>query len=215
VIEGLLGRKIGMVQLFDEKGRAVVTTIMETGPCTVVQVKGDKAGGYGSVQLGFDDTRESKLTKPLAGHFKKAGVAPKKYLKEVRIRGDDEYEVGQEIRADVFAVGQRVDVTGISKGKGFAGIVKRWHMKGGPKSHGSRFHRRPGSIGCSASPGRVVKGKKLPGHAGARRVTVMNLEVLQVRPEENLLLVKGCVPGPAKGIVFVRRSVKQKVKKEQ
>ena len=204
-----------MVQLFDEKGRAVATTIMETGPCTVVQVKGDKPGGYASVQLGFGDVRESKLTKPLAGHFKKAGVAPKRYLKEVRIRGDDEYEVGQEIRADVFAVGQRVDVMGISKGKGFAGMVKRWHMRGGPKSHGSKFHRRPGSIGCSASPGRVVKGKKLPGHAGARRVTEMNLEVLQVRPEENLLLVKGCVPGPAKGIVFVRRSVRQKVKKEQ
>ena len=215
MIEGLLGRKIGMVQLFDQKGRAVAVTIMEAGPCTVVQVKSEKGGNYGAVQLGFGDINESKLTKPLAGHFKKAGVDPKRYLKEVRVEGDDEYKVGQEVRVDVFSEGQRVDVTGLSKGKGFAGNVKRWHSSGGPKSHGSTFHRQPGSIGSSATPSRVLKGKKLPGHAGNRRVTVTNLEVLQVRPEENLVVVKGCVPGPAKGIVFVRRSVKQKVKKEE
>jgi len=215
VIEGLLGRKIGMVQLFDKEGRAVAITMMEAGPCTVVRVRSDKRRKYGAVQLGFDDVRESRLTKPLAGHFKKAGVSPKRHLREVRIGDDAEYKVGQEIRADIFAAGQRVDVTGISKGKGFAGMVKRWHVAGGPKSHGSTFHRQPGSIGCSASPGRVVKGRKMPGHAGHKRVTVMNLEVLQVRPEENLLLVKGCVPGPPKGIVFVRRSVKKKVKKKK
>ncbi len=215
MIEGLLGRKIGMVQLFDKEGRAVAVTMMEAGPCTVVRVRSDKRRKYDAVQLGFDDVRESRLTKPLAGHFKKAGVSPKRHLREVRIGSDAEYKVGEEIRADIFAVGQRVDVMGISKGKGFAGMVKRWHVSGGPKSHGSKFHRRPGSIGCSASPARVFKGRKLPGHAGHKRVTVMNLEVLQVRPEENLLLVKGCVPGPPKGIVFVRRSVKKKVKKQK
>ncbi|NQT84314.1 50S ribosomal protein L3 [bacterium] len=215
MIEGLLAKKVGMVQLFDKEGRAIGGTIMEAGPCTVVQVKSDKPGNYGSVQLGFGDVDESRLTKPLAGHFSKASVAPKRHLKEVRIESGDEYKVGQEIRVDLFSVGQRVDVTGVSKGKGFAGVVKRWNMRGGPKSHGSTFHRQPGSIGCSASPGRVLKGKKLPGHAGNRRVTALNLEVLLVRPEENLLLVKGCVPGPPKGLLFVRRSVKQKVKKEE
>jgi len=215
MIEGLLAKKVGMVQLFDKEGRAIGGTIMEAGPCTVVQVKSDKPGNYGSVQLGFGDVDESRLTKPLAGHFSKASVAPKRHLKEVRIESGDEYKVGQEIRVDLFSVGQRVDVTGVSKGKGFAGVVKRWNMRGGPKSHGSTFHRQPGSIGCSASPGRVLKGKKLPGHAGIRRVTALNLEVLLVRPEENLLLVKGCVPGPPKGLLFVRRSVKQKVKKEE
>jgi large subunit ribosomal protein L3 len=215
VIEGLLGRKIGMVQLFDEQGRAVSVTIMEAGPCTVVQAKGAEPGRHAAVQLGFGDVKESKLTKPLAGHFKKAGVTPKRHLREVRVDSGDEYKVGEEIRANVFAAGQRVDVTGISKGKGFAGMVKRWHAKGGPKSHGSMFHRRPGSMGSSATPSRVFKGKKLPGHTGNKRVTVMNLEVFQVRPEENLLLVKGSVPGPPKGIVFVRRSVKQKAKKEK
>ncbi|MFQ5792688.1 MAG: 50S ribosomal protein L3, partial [Acidobacteriota bacterium] len=134
---------------------------------------------------------------------------------DVGIDSEDEYKAGQEIRADIFAEGERVDVTGISKGKGFAGMVKRWHASGGPKSHGSKLHRGPGSIGTSASPGRVLKGRKLPGHTGNRQVTVLNVEVLQVRPEENLILVKGCVPGPTKGIVFVRRSVKRKVKKEQ
>jgi large subunit ribosomal protein L3 len=214
VIEGLLGRKLGMVQLFDEEGRAVAVTMVEAGPCTVVQVKSAEGSERGAVQLGFADVKESRLTKPLAGHFKRAGVAPKKYLKEVRIEGDDEYKVGQEVRADVFSAGQRVDVSGTSKGRGFAGMVRRWGARGGPGSHGSTFHRRPGSVGASASPSRVVKGKKLPGHLGSRRVTVTNLEILQVRPEENLVLVKGCVPGPAKGIVFVRRSVKRNVKKE-
>ncbi len=215
MVEGLLARKIGMLQIFDADGKAVAATVMEAGPCTVVQVKSDTSGGAGAVQLGFEDVRESKMTKPLVGHFKKAGVSPKRYLKEVRIDSDDEYKVGQEIRADVFSVGQRVDVTGMSKGKGFAGMMKRWHARGGPASHGSTSHRRVGSIGSSAFPSRVMKGKRLPGHLGNRRTTVMNLEVLQVRPEQNLLLVKGCVPGPEKGIVFVRRTVKQKVKKEQ
>lgn len=215
MIEGLLARKIGMVQLFDKEGRAVPATVMEAGPCTVVQVKEEKSGAARAVQLGFQDVRESRLTEPLAGHFKRAGVAPKKYLKEVRVDAEDEYKVGQEIRADVFSVGERVDVTGISKGKGFTGMVKRWHAAGGADSHGSMSHRRPGSIGSNTFPGRVWKGKKLPGHAGNSRVTVMNLEVLQVRPEENLLLVKGAVPGPTKGIVFIRSSVKQKVKKKQ
>ncbi len=204
-----------MVQIFDEEGRAVAATMVEAGPCTVVQMKSLEGAQNGVVQLGFGDVKESRLTKPLAGHFQKAGVAPKKYLKTVMIDSSDEYQVGQEVGVDVFAVGQRVDVTGVSKGKGFAGMVKRWGASGGPGSHGSTFHRRPGSVGASASPSRVFKGKKLPGHHGHRKVTVTNLEVLQVRAEENLVLIKGCVPGPAKGIVFIRPSVKQKVKKEK
>jgi large subunit ribosomal protein L3 len=204
-----------MVQLFEENGRAVAATIVEAGPCTVVRVRAAEGGDDGVVQLGFGEVKESKLTKPLAGHFQKAGVAPKKYLKEVKIGSEDEYKVGDEIRADVFSAGQRVDVTGISRGKGFAGMVKRWNASGGPGSHGSMFHRRPGSVGASASPARVFKGKKLPGHLGNSRVTAMNLEVLKVRPEENLVLVRGSVPGPAKGLVFLRRSLKQKGKKAE
>lgn len=214
MVDGLLGRKIGMVQLFDEEGKAVVVTIMEVGPCTVVQVRNDESRKNKVIQLGFEDVDEKRLTKPVAGHFKKAAVSPKRHLKEVRIDSGDEYEAGQEIGVDVFSAGQRVDVTGMSKGKGFAGMVKRWHVRGGPRSHGSMFHRRPGSIGAAAYPSRVFKGKKMPGHAGHRRVTVMNLEIMQVRPGENLLLVRGCVPGPARGIVFVRRSVKKKVEKK-
>lgn len=215
MLDGLLGRKIGMVQLFDKEGRAVSGTIVETGPCTVVQVKDDQPGNRKAVQLGFQDVVESKLSKPVAGHFRKIGVPPKKYLRNVRIDPGDEYKVGQEIRADVFSVGQKVDVTGVSKGKGFAGVVKRWHMAGGPNSHGHMSHRRVGSIGSNTWPGRVFRGKRMPGHAGNRRVTILNLEVLQVRPEDNLILVRGAVPGPTKGIVFVRRSVKRKVKKGQ
>ncbi len=215
MVEGLLARKLGMVQLFDKEGKIVAGTIMETGPCTVVQLKDDESGNCRAVQLGFQDVKEKKLKKPVAGHFRKRGVLPKKYLKDVRIDPGDEYKVGQEIRADVFSVGQRVDVTGISKGKGFAGVVRRWHMAGGPASHGSMSHRRVGSVGSNTWPGRVFRGKRMPGHAGNRRVTALNLEVLLVRPEDNLILVRGAVPGPEKGIVFVHRSVKKKVKKAQ
>ncbi len=214
MVDTLIGRKIGMVQLFDEDGKAVAATIMEVGPCTVVQVRDDEAHNRKVVQLGFENVDEKRLTRPLAGHFRRAGVSPKKHLKEVRADTGDEYEVGQDIRVDVFSVGQKVDVTGTSKGKGFSGMVKRWNAAGGPGSHGSMFHRRVGSVGSAAYPARVFKGKKMPGHAGHGRVTVMNLEVVQVRPEENMLLVKGCVPGPPRGIVLVRRSVKKKAKKQ-
>lgn len=213
-MEGLIGRKIGMVQLFDQQGGAVAGTVIQAGPCTVVQVRRDESRARRAVQLGFDNVPESKLTRPLAGHFKKAGVPPKRYLREVRAKAEDELEVGQQIRADLFSVGQKVDVIGISKGKGFAGMVKRWNAAGGPNTHGSMFHRRPGSIGSNTYPGRTFRGKKLPGRLGHQRVTVMNLEVLQVRPEENLLLVKGCVPGPRGSLVLVRGSVKQKAKKQ-
>ncbi len=215
MIEGLLGRKIGMVQLFDKDGRAVAGTVVEVGPCTVIQVKSGQPQKPGAVQLGFQDIKESKITKPLAGHFKKANVSPKKYLREVKVDSPDQYKVGQQLRADVFAVGQKVDVSGVSKGRGFAGMVRRWRAAGGPGSHGSMSHRRIGSVGSNTSPGRVFRGKRMPGHYGNERVTVMNLEVLQVRPEENLLLVGGAVPGPSKGIVFIRPSVKKKVKKQQ
>jgi large subunit ribosomal protein L3 len=215
VVDGLLGRKIGMIQLFGEDGKGVVATVMEVGPCTVVRVREDESHNNKVVQLGFEDVREKKLTKPLAGHFKKAGVSPKRHLKEVTADKGDDYGVGQEIRVDVFSVGQKVDVTGISKGKGFAGMVRRWKVRGGPESHGSMFHRRPGSIGSAAFPSRVFRGKRMPGHAGHERVTVMNLKVIQVRPEQNVLLVKGCVPGPPRGIVFVRRSVRKKAEKQK
>jgi large subunit ribosomal protein L3 len=214
VIEGLIGRKIGMVQLFDQQGRAVAATVIQAGPCTVVQVRQGEPGAAKLVQLGFDDVPESKLTKPLAGHFRKAGVSPKRCMREVRAHADDELAVGQEIRADLFSVGQKVDVIGVSKGKGFAGMVKRWKAAGGPKTHGSMFHRRPGSVGSSAFPSRTFRGKNLPGHLGHHRVTVMNMEVLQVRPDQNMVLVKGGVPGPTGSLVLVRGSVKQKAKKQ-
>jgi large subunit ribosomal protein L3 len=215
VIEGLLGKKVGMAQLFDEEGNAVPVTVIEAGPCTVVQVSDDESRKSKVVQVGFQDVAESKVKKPLAGHFKKAGVTPKKYLREVKVDREDEIKPGQEIRVDIFEKGHRVDVTGISKGKGFAGMMKRWNARGGPKTHGSDFHRRPGSVGASADPSRVVKGKRLPGQYGNKRVTALNVEILQVRPDDNLLLLKGSVPGPPKGVVFVRRSVKKKVKKEK
>ena len=214
VIESLIGRKIGMVQLFDPQGRAVAGTVVQLGPCTVVQVKQDQPRNCKVVQLGFDDVPESKMTKPLAGHFRKARVSPKRYLREVRAKAEDELVVGQQILADVFSVGQKVDVIGISKGKGFQGMVRRYGAAGGPKTHGSTSHRRIGSIGSNTSPGRVFRGKRMPGHLGHDRVTALNLEVLQVRPEGNMVFVKGCVPGPCGGLVLVRRSVKQKAKKQ-
>ena len=193
--QAILGRKIGMTQLFVE-GYAVGATVVEAQPCTVVQVKTVESDGYNALQLGYEDVNESDVTKPMLGHYRKADVTPRRRLFEVRIENLEEYNVGDVIGVDIFSEGEKIDVAGVSKGLGFQGVVKRWNFAGGPKSHGSHFHRRPGSVGMCVKPGRVMKGKKLPGHAGARRVTVKGLQVLRVDPERNLLVLKGATPGP-------------------
>lgn len=197
-----------MTQVFDESGKIVPVTVVEAGPCVVVQKKTVETDGYEAVQLGFGDVREKLLNKPKKGHFAKAGVSLRRHLKEFRFENVSEYEVGQEIKADVFAVGDKVDVSGVSKGKGFAGVIKRWGQQRGPMSHGSKFKRAPGSMGASSDPSRTFKSKKLPGHMGAVNRTVLNVEVVKVMPEKNLILIKGGVPGANKGIVVIRDSVK-------
>lgn len=205
---GLLGKKLGMSQYFTPQGNLVPVTVLEVGPCVVVEKKTQKRDGYNAIQLGFQDAKEYRVNKPRKGHFKKNGITPKKYLQEFPINGEETHQIGDEIRVDVFSVGQKVDVSALSKGKGFAGVVKRYGFRGGPATHGSRFHRAPGSIGAAADPARVFKGTRLPGRMGGKRVTVQNLEIVQVDPERNLLLVKGAVPGPKKGLVGVRDAVK-------
>jgi len=197
---GLLARKIGMTQLFIEDA-AVGATILEAKPCTVVQIKTVETDGYNALQLGYDEVDERRLTRPLVGHFKRAGVSPQRRLFEVRVDDPENYNVGDIISVDIFAEGDKIDISGISRGLGFQGVVKRWDFAGGPKSHGSHFHRRPGSVGNCVKPGRVIKGKKLPGHTGARRVTVKGLRVLRVDPERSLLIVKGSTPG-ARGSIL-------------
>lgn len=208
--KGILGRKHGMTQIFDEKGEVIPVTVIEAGPCVVVQKKTTETDGYNAIQVGFGDVKEKRLTKPLIGHFKKAGVPFKRYLREFRLDDVSGYEVGSEIKVDIFKPGDRVDVTGISKGKGFAGIVKRYGASRGPMSHGSKYHRRVGSMGATTDPGRTFKGKIMPGHMGHKRVTIQNLEVVKVDPELNLLLVKGSVPGPKGSLLIIKDSVKSK-----
>ncbi len=203
----ILGRKVGMTQLFTENGECVPVTVIEAGPCIVIQKKTMERDGYTAIQLGFGDKRENLFNKPQKGHFTKAGVKPKRYLREVRVDDVDSYEVGQEIKADIFAPGERVDVVGFSKGRGFSGGIKRHGFHRGPMSHGSKYHRGPGSLAAKGTA-RVFKGRKLPGHYGAERVTVQNLEVVRVDAGKNLLAVKGAVPGPRGGLVTVKRSVK-------
>jgi large subunit ribosomal protein L3 len=206
--QGLLGKKLGMTQLFTDDGRRVPVTLLEAAPCTVIQRKTQEDDGYEAVQVGAHDAKESRCTKPMLGHFAKAGVAPKRRLREFRAEAQRELKPGDELRVDVFEVGELVDVSGTSKGKGFAGVQKRHGMKGGPGTHGSNFHRAPGSIGMSADPSEVEKGKRLPGHMGGRRVTVRGLEVLRVDVEKNLLVVRGAVPGANGGLVEVKKSLK-------
>ena len=190
----LLGKKIGMAQVF-VNDRAVGATVIETRPCTVVQIKTKDKDGYDALQLGYGEVKETKVSRPLAGHFKKAGVAPHRHLFEIRVDNVDAYKIGDAIGVGIFAEGETVDVSGLSRGLGFQGVVKRYNFSGGPASHGSKFHRRPGSIGCHVEPGRVIKGKKMPGHMGNRRVTVRGLRVLKVDAERNLLILKGSTPG--------------------
>lgn len=207
--KGLIGKKIGMTQLFDESGKVIPVTVVEAGPCVVVQKKTMENDGYEAVQVGFGDVKVTRVNKPLAGHFKKADVAPKKVLKEFRLADTASVNVGDILKADVFAVGDRVDVVGTSKGKGTAGAIKRWNFGRLKESHGTGpVHRHAGSLGACSTPSRVFKGKKLAGHLGAERVTVQNLAVVKVDAENNILAIKGAIPGPRGGIVTIADSVK-------
>jgi len=208
VLSGLLGKKLGMTRVFTEDGRWIEVTLLEAGPCTVVQRKTLEKEGYDAVQLGFGEVKEHRVTKPVQGHFAKNGVTPKRTLREFRVTTDSSLKPGDEVRADIFQTGDRVDVSGTSKGKGFAGGIKRFSWSGGPATHGSNFHRGPGSIGQSASPGKVIKGKSLPGHMGNAGVTTQNLEVVNVDTDKNLIVVRGSVPGANGGFVVVKKSVK-------
>ena len=206
--KALIGKKIGMKQIFDEKGRVIPVTAIEVGPCTVTQVKTVDQDGYTAVQLGFQDVKESKLTKPELGKFTKAKLQPKKYLREFRLDSVEGIKVGDELKADVFQAGDKVDIQGTSKGKGFQGVIKRHGQSRGPMGHGSMYHRRPGSMGPTSTPGRVFKGKNLPGHMGVETVTIQNLEVVKVDLDKNVILVKGSVPGAKKSILKIKSSVK-------
>ncbi|MGI9953007.1 50S ribosomal protein L3 [Moorellaceae bacterium AZ2] len=205
--KGILGKKLGMTQVFDEAGRVVPATVIQAGPCVVVQKKTVERDGYEALQVGFEPVKEGRVNKPLRGHFARAKVKPFRFLRELRLANAAEYQVGQEIKVDIFQPGDRVDVTGISKGKGFAGGIKRHGFRRGPMAHGSKYHRRPGSL-AAKGPARVFKGRKLPGRMGGERVTVLNLEVIKSDPERNLLLVKGAVPGPRRGLLIIKNSVK-------
>lgn len=206
--KGILGKKLGMTQVFTPEGLVVPVTVIQAGPCTVLQKKDSENDGYEAIQIGFADKKEKNANKPELGHAKKAGTTPKRYVKELRGVQISEYEVGQEIKADVFSEGEFVDVTGTSKGKGFQGVIKRHNQATGPMSHGSRYHRGPGSMG-SIQANRVPKGKKLPGHMGAETVTIQKLEVVKVDVERNVLLIKGSIPGPKNSFVTIKSSVKK------
>lgn len=206
--KAIIGKKLGMTQIFDENGKIVPVTVVEAGPCVVVQKKTVEKEGYDAIQVGFGEVREVLVNKPLKGHFAKSGVALKRHLKEFRLDSVAEYEAGQEIKADVFAAGDKIDVSGVSKGKGFQGTIKRWNAQRGPETHGSKFHRAPGSMGASSFPSRTFKNKRLPGHMGNVNTTVQNLTIAKVIPEKNLILIKGGIPGPNKGIVVIKNSVK-------
>jgi large subunit ribosomal protein L3 len=205
----ILGKKIGMTQIFTEEGLSIPVTAVQAGPVSVLQVKTDEQDGYCSVKVGYEDIKESKTNKPMKGSFDKAGVTPKRYLKEIRLDDIEGLEVGKDINVgEMFSEGDVVDVTGVSKGKGFAGTVKRYKTSRGPETHGSHYHRAPGSMGGASNPSRVFKGKRLPGHMGAEKVTVQNLVIVKVYEDKNLLLVKGAVPGPKGGVLVIKEAVK-------
>jgi len=209
MVKAIIGKKAGMTQIFDEKGKVVPVTVIQAGPCVVVQKKTSEKDGYDAVQLGFQDIKENKLTKPELGHLKKAGVAAKKYLKEFRLDDISTLNVGDELKADVFSEGDKVDITGISRGKGFAGVIKRHGAGRTPTSHGGGpVHRHAGSMGSGTDPSRIFKGKMGAGQMGAEQVTIQNLDVVKVDPELNLIAVRGAIPGPKGGIVSLRNTVK-------
>ena len=204
----LIGRKVGMTQIFDEAGKVIPVTVIEAGPCVVAQVKSIETDGYNAIQLGFGDVKESKLNRPEKGHFAKAKLALKKHLREFRVDAIDGVNVGDEIKVDTFVAGEKIDVQGTSKGKGFQGVIKRHGQSRGPMGHGSMYHRRPGSMGPTSTPGRVFKGKKLPGHMGRVTVTIQNLDDVKVDLDKNAILVKGSVPGAKGTILKLKTSVK-------
>ena len=207
-MNGILGRKLGMTQIFTEDGIMVPVTVVEAGPMVITQLKTVENDGYQAVQVGYGEVKEKSLNKPQKGHFAKAGVGLKKSVREFRSEDVANYTLAQELNVSMFEVGQKVDVTGTSKGKGFQGPIKRHNQSRGPMSHGSRYHRGPGSMGAASDPSRVFKGKKLAGHMGAVRRTIQNLEVIRVDAEKNLILIKGAIPGPKKGLVVVKKAIK-------
>lgn len=206
-MKAILGKKVGMMQMFSPEGKAIPVTVIEAGPCVVVQTKTTDNDGYEAIQVGFDEIKETRANKPKKGHFAKANVKPMRYLREFRVENAADYQLGQEIKADLFAVGDAVDVTGTSKGKGFQGPIKRHGQSRGPMAHGSKYHRRTGSLGAMGN-NRVFIGHKLPGRMGGEKVTVQNLEVVKVDAQRNLILVKGAIPGAKKSLVTIKTSVK-------
>ena len=208
--KGLIGKKVGMTQIFDEQGKVIPVTVIEAGPCTVVQVKTAEKDGYQAIQLGYGDVKEHKVIKPIRGHYTKVNLTPKKHLREFRVDSIENINVGDELKVDTFLVGDKLDIQGTSKGKGFQGVIKRHGQSRGPMGHGSMYHRRPGSMGPTSTPGRVFKGKKLPGHMGRVTVTIQNLEVVKVDLDKNAILVKGSVPGAKGTILKLKSSVKSK-----
>ena len=207
MLKGLLGVKVGMTQIFNDLGEVVPVTVITAGPCQVIQIKTVEKDGYNAIQLGFQPKKERRVNKPEKGHFDKAGTQPYQFIREFRVEDPNVFEVGQEIDVDLFTAGEKIDVVGTSKGKGFQGVIKRHNFHRGPTTHGSNYHRRIGSLGAKG-PARVFKGHKMPGHMGVERVTVQNLEVVRADKERNLLLVKGAVPGPRKGLVIIKKAVK-------
>ncbi len=206
--KAIIGKKVGMTQIFDDRGLVIPVTVIEAGPCIVTQVKTVETDGYNSIQLGFGDVKENKVNKPLKGHFAKSKLECKKHLREFRVNATEDVKVGDEVKADVFEQGDKIDVQGTTKGKGFQGVIKRHGQSRGPMGHGSMYHRRPGSMGSTSTPGRVYKGKKLPGHTGCETVTIQNLDVVKVDLDKNVLLVKGSVPGAKGAILKIKKSVK-------
>ncbi len=202
---GMIGKKLGMTSIFSAKGEYIPVTIVEAGPCIVTQVKNKATDGYNAIQLGFGEKKLSRTNKPMEGHFKKSGNRAFSFLKEFSIDNPSDYSLGQEIGLNLFKIGERINVTGRSKGRGFAGVIKRHGFHGGKKTHGSHSHRIPGSIGCSAWPGKVIKGKKLPGHYGNEKNTVKNLEVVEIREEQNIIMIKGALPGFKTGFVEINK----------
>ena len=206
--KGIIGRKVGMTQIFDEKGNVIPVTVIEATPNVVAQVKTVETDGYNAIQLGYGEVKDKHINKPEKGHFAKAKLTPKKHLREFRLETIDGYKVGDEVKADIFEVGEKIDVQGTTKGKGFQGVIKRHGQHRGPMGHGSMYHRRPGSMGSTSTPGRVFKGKKLPGHMGRVTVTIQNLDVVRVDMDKNVILVKGSVPGTKGTILKIKSAVK-------
>ena len=206
--KAILATKVGMTQIFNEDGLLIPVTVLQAGPCVVTQVKTEENDGYAAIQVGYGDIREKLVNKPEKGHFDKAGVPVKRFLKEFRFENAAEYEVGQEIKADIFEAGDKIDATAVSKGKGFQGAIKRHGQSRGPMAHGSKYHRHAGSNGACSDPSKVFKGKRMPGQMGNKKVTIQNLEVVRVDAENNLLLVKGAVPGPKKSMITIKETVK-------